>query len=282
MDRGIWIGLGISIVSGLMPYAIKTVPPYLAWPGITAGLAIAIYAAISEASRPPLVSGCLYLLASVAVAAGLAYQLTRPAKVAVEADPLNGTVDFRCEQTQIPTVVPQEGGYNVIPTFFNGENVQMAIARMGFQQAPGTAITYPDGLAPWAVLCRLTNYGEKPLYGLKIPVELSVHERIQDPNNPQNPTARTAGPAIWSGKSSVYIDKLDTGADRTYSFFIQGLNKFVGILFSDEFTARPFTGEQKRRINFVKTNTSRDRSVMVAPANPEPAPASAGASDTKQ
>lgn len=272
MDRGIIIGLGVSVASVAIPYAIKSVPPYVAWAGIAAGIAITLYAALPDASRPPVLSAGLYLLAIVALTSGLGYQHTRPDTPVIKpVDLLNGTVDFRCEQSQIPTVVPPEGGYNAIPLFFNGNDLQLDMARMSFQQAPGTPLTYPEGFMPWgAVLCRLTNYGEKPLYGLKLPVEVTVHKRIQDPNNPHNATARTAGEVLWKGNKELYIDKLDTGPDRVYSFYVQGLNEFVGMVFADRFSARPFSGDNERLIDFVRANTPRDREFMVAPANPEP------------
>lgn len=276
MDRGIVIGVGISVASVAIPYAIKAVPTYIAWPGIAIGLAIAGYAALPEASRPPLASSIAYLVGLTALAIGYGYQQAYVKPKAIAAvEPLNGTVDIRCEQTQIPRVVPPNGGYNVIPLFFNNSEIQLSIARMTFQQAPGTALDYGDQNPRWATLCRITNYGDKPLYGVKLPVDVTVHESVQDPNNPKNLTARTNGPAIWSGKREIIINKLDAGMDRVFEFYIQGLDKFVGITFGDHFKARPFTGDRERTIAFVKPNSPLDLSMMVMPSNPEPASRSA-------
>jgi hypothetical protein len=37
MSREFWIGIGIAAVFGFLPFAVKEMPQWLAWPGVVVG-----------------------------------------------------------------------------------------------------------------------------------------------------------------------------------------------------------------------------------------------------
>jgi len=76
MDKSFWIGLGISIASSALQYAVKQIPAPAAWAGIALGIAVALWPLVPVAYRPASPAYILYSIGAIAVVAAITGQLS--------------------------------------------------------------------------------------------------------------------------------------------------------------------------------------------------------------
>lgn len=76
MDKSFWIGLGISIASPALQYAVKQIPAAAAWAGITLGVAVALWPIVPVAYRPASSAYILYSIGAIAIVAAITGQLS--------------------------------------------------------------------------------------------------------------------------------------------------------------------------------------------------------------
>jgi len=65
--------------------------------------------------------------------------------------------------------------------------------------------------------CNVTNYGDTPVFNIDMALEEVFKEIIRDPNQPN---LMQAGKIELSRKWLISIEKLDTGANNPFSFYI--------------------------------------------------------------
>ncbi len=68
MDKAFYIGLGVAIVFGLLPFAVKEIPHWLTWLGIAIGVIIVIWALIKPI--PSIINGpfALFMIGCACIA----------------------------------------------------------------------------------------------------------------------------------------------------------------------------------------------------------------------
>jgi len=84
MDKAFYIGLGVAIVFGLLPFAVKEIPHWLTWLGIAIGVIIVIWALIKPI--PSIINGpfALFMIGCACIAASAVWYYARSRAVGPE------------------------------------------------------------------------------------------------------------------------------------------------------------------------------------------------------
>src|SRR5215475_3319165 len=69
MDWQFTVGIGIAIMFGLLPFAVKDMPHWITWPGITAGALLTLLGLLPSHDKYPLI-GSLVMVASISAFVG--------------------------------------------------------------------------------------------------------------------------------------------------------------------------------------------------------------------
>lgn len=72
MDWQFRVGLGVALVFGFAPFAVKAMPHWITWPGIGVGLGFISWALVPYAERIPLGAAVLFIAGLAAMAGGIA------------------------------------------------------------------------------------------------------------------------------------------------------------------------------------------------------------------
>jgi hypothetical protein len=73
MDWQFKVGIGVAIVFGLLPFAVKDMPHWITWPGITIGALLAVWGVIPNHEKIPLGPAFLFIICSAGIAGSVAW-----------------------------------------------------------------------------------------------------------------------------------------------------------------------------------------------------------------
>jgi hypothetical protein len=265
---GIWAGWiagpAFGVVTMAAPDYLKLNPvlvPYCFWVGIAifAVSVGAIVYLISTERRKELkrmLSIAAMAVGAVVFAIGLAGYFW-PSNNAPRAETTSltqitavaqGDLLLECQQMALPEVgLPNESQLMMISPFRFDKEGTVGFATRPSQ--PGQPFKWPDewkGKIVSSVRCKLTNYGNTPLFNIELAFDTTF--KIIRPG--ENPGSVTADKVINVVKGSVLpITKLEPGGDRAYVFYIHNQGRdLVHTAFADTATARP-AGVQSRGIH---------------------------------
>jgi hypothetical protein len=74
--REILFGIGVAAVFGFLPFAVKDMPQWMTWPGITIGVCLAIWGMIPEGKISP-VAAALFIAGATFITTAVGWQLSR-------------------------------------------------------------------------------------------------------------------------------------------------------------------------------------------------------------
>ncbi|MDR6904268.1 hypothetical protein [Rhizobium miluonense] len=75
MDKGLILGTAIALVFGFLPFAVKSMPEFISWPGIAVGIAIAVGAMLPLKLQPSLAQSTLYIASIALFASTMGWQI---------------------------------------------------------------------------------------------------------------------------------------------------------------------------------------------------------------
>jgi len=224
--------LCVGAVFGLLPYAVKDMPPFIAWIGILGAVAICamtftpinprliwpiavmttsglffvaamswLYQRLNEAPQMPSTSDSIKTNTSVSMGAS-------PAAASMP------NIYMECVAANLPDVWPNGPLYtldlNPIPAPFGG-----GLAERGINSSPVKwefqGMTYR---------CQLINYSDAPIFNVELFLHLIFREAII--NNKLN--QYDSGVVTVDREWSIRIGKLDPGKDNPYTFFVMNMS----------------------------------------------------------
>ena len=124
-----------------------------------------------------------------------------------------------------------------------------------FFGTPGTTIGLPkdEGHPLLAERCQLTNYGEVPIFDVKISALVAFKEVLADKDNPG--VSREGGVTL-SRNTPIEVQKLDAGPDHAFTFYIFNLEpQFVEISFPQSATYRLASDRAQHETPLLQSTT---------------------------
>lgn len=168
MDKGILFGAATSLVFGCLPYAIKSMPPFISWSGIAAGIAIGAIAMLPTRFQPSSLQAIMYVASIALFVAAATWQASSLSPTAA-ADELTSTKGPRLNMGGEKSDAEEKSGLIVGTDIDNsGGGVGIEINSSGNNGAPsvgGESIVHvPAGQS--AIGTRIIQRG--PGTGLKV------------------------------------------------------------------------------------------------------------------
>src|SRR5262249_55934616 len=103
-----------------------------------------------------------------------------------------------------------------------------------------------------AGLCQIINYGNAPIFSIRLEFDLNLHEMVADPNNTAN--RRSAKASLFKYKVTNLTSKIETGANNPLNIGFVNLTPYTAIIsMPKEITGIPL-GQEKQSILLVQPN----------------------------
>lgn len=258
MDWQFRVGLGVAVVFGLLPYAVKDLPPWVSWPGVGIGALFIVWGLLPGHSSYP-------VLPTIAVIVCLGLFSGSAAWFASEWQRQNGSTPFfaECHFGLMPTQSPENRLYvlNVFPTpIANGGGGFGEITKSSDQ--PFTWPT-PGGVPMQAYQCKITNYGLKTIFNIGISFAWVFRKAVPDKDHPS--TLRS-GEVTLERDWPCQIPKIDPGTANSFIFYISNMSdQFVDVSLPHTILGTT-VGENAPTI--FKLTVAESRTVNLSPRRP--------------
>lgn len=106
----------------------------------------------------------------------------------------------------------------------------------------------------WAYSCQVTNYFNRPLTSILVPIHLRFYESIT-----RDSRTKEGGKITLERDWPVIITKIDEGAEKPFVFYVWNMSdNFAEFIIPDKATFQ-FVGETTRRVAFIQTDQNQPR-----------------------
>jgi len=219
MDWQFKVGLGAAFIFGLLPFAVKDMPHWVTWPGLTIGGLFIFWGLIPHHDNFPILPCVLFIGFSAAAAATAAWGYDLYAERASQP---NVTLVAECGVFQPNS--PANRYVTIIRMTKNGE-----VNTQGFAggTTPQQAGILPQNANPFVWPCQLTNYGPVPVFSLTATLKLSLHEMMPADSNGGS---RSSPEAKIKSTIPLLISKIDVGPSNAVTLIFMNLTPFTAIV----------------------------------------------------
>ena len=264
MDWQFKIGIGLAVFFGILPFAVKDMPHWVTWPGLTIGALFVLWGVTPEHDKSPHAPIFLFIACAAGIAGSIAWFLDARE---TEGDMLREVnVSVECISEILPkTFAPNETVRALqlfpLPVQNGGGGLPILFNRSGKDwQWPAIDSTIPiEGYR-----CEVTNYGTAPLFDFVMLLDLTFFEAVDVPNQPN---AKAHGAIKLKRDWRIDVPKIDIGATNAFVFYIfnNETDQFVHVLMPKTATARKLGNKEMVTIDLTVPNVG---SVVPLPFGP--------------
>jgi hypothetical protein len=198
--------------------------------------------------------------------------LDRP--VAAEKKALT-SIFLECNLGSVPRVFPPSGRLyitNILPSLID-EKVSLSL---GYRFGSPGATSLPENVVEWAYECKVTNYGNSPVFNVVVPIQVIFREAHRPTNQPD---AWQSGAIKAVKETSIAIAKIDTGKDNPFVFYLSSQSPdFIELKFLETVKLQEGTDEDTKPGRLIFAANSRvqfspnEAFQIKTPIHPSPAP----------
>jgi hypothetical protein len=186
------VGLGITLIFGLLQFVVKAVPSTIAWPGIATGVLFILWGLLPHHDKIPYFQVFIFMTliaGATATAAWIAQSYSSSAKgdAHVPSPSLDYKVQLDCMPGVLPKTIPQDG-FMLVTISGTGDNPGSG------QSFYSPSIEWNwDNMAPrYVTHCTLSNFSNALLMNVSIEFEIEILPKTtKNKDNSQVPINRT-------------------------------------------------------------------------------------------
>lgn len=261
MDWQFKVGVGLSILFGLLPYAIKDMPQSITWAGVVAGLLLIVWGFVPSHDKMA-VGPTLLLIASLSGLVGSIVWYRSSAEtekqsatssalhsgaLVEQGSPIDNTIMFQCSSSGPPTT------YRADRTLYIVQFQGIPVHGPDYQGQIAGSVSFPRSSDPFRanpasdwVRCDVTNYGSKPLRNIRARFPVQFLEVVKTEDGYRSGAVHAAGQALAPG-----LD-LGTGANNSdYFYFSNNAPAFVVVSYPPTAQAQTLDEDQAHEIKLV-------------------------------
>jgi hypothetical protein len=179
MDWQFKVGIGFTVVFGLLPFAVKEMPHWVTWPGLTIGGLFILWGFLPRHDEFPLVPTLLFTLLVGGAAGCVAWGYG----LLPQSEKIASNIAVGCRSELLPkTFGPNESVrvLNLFPTPV--ENGGGGLAYLSNSGGKEWQWRIDDNTFPGDVTkCEITNYGSVPIFDFKMLLDLTFIEAVDVP-----------------------------------------------------------------------------------------------------
>jgi hypothetical protein len=223
MDWQFKVGIGVAVVFGLLPYAVKDMPHALTWAGVAVGVLFVIWGVLPHHDRIPIGPGLLFI-ASVAglIGAGVWGLETSAGAPRSEKPPDGNGFYMECNQQFGPLKVSSVGLYFAMINETGGGGLSHLPVTDPSQEGQEYRISNDKMIE--ILQCKLNNYETLP--ALDTTLSLTVLFRKVARSGIIVSEGEIVGQRVISLPFGQY-GKIDPGAANSFTFYIANRSEII-------------------------------------------------------
>jgi hypothetical protein len=223
------VGIGVAILFGLLPFAVKDMPHWATWPGLSIGGLLILWGLLPRHDEFPLLPTILFIVlgAGAVACAAWGYDLlptTRNESPGLFVD---------CSHVVVPVKAPPDGRFFVLDLWKLPED-RLAGGLAIMTMPPGTDYRFSGSWLPIIQRCELTNYDSIAITNVEIRLLVTFQEVVHKPDG-----TNESRPVNLKRAWPIKIGKIDPGVSNPFVFYAVNLtNEMVRVIFPDTATAQ--------------------------------------------